>query len=183
MPFGVPSDIVFNLRHALAHRADPVLCHEFFELVLAETPWRVARVRSLIRWAERHRVCAGATDTRYLRLVLAGFGGAGWRARMGAATDALRRAADDVAAGRESYGITGPGLLDWSSPPAEINPDDWWCREAEFPRVPEATAAQIAELRRVEAASPKPAPVPEPVSTPTRPLPGFAPLGGRPARR
>jgi hypothetical protein len=184
MSFGAPPDIAFNLRHALEHGADPALRHAFLDLVLAETPWRVERVRALIRWAERRRVCAGATDTRFLRLVLAGFAGAGWSDRMAAAKAALRRAAADVAAGREPPGIVGPGLLDWSSGPPEINPDYWWCRDDGIGRVREATAAQIAELRRIEAAHAAPAPAPSRPSAPTRPPPSFAhPSGARPARR
>jgi hypothetical protein len=112
-------------------------------------------------------------------MVIAGFAGAGWRERMATATAVLRRAAADVAAGREAPGIVGPGLHDWSTP-ATLNPDDWWCRDDGTGRVHPASPAQIAELRRMEAASG----VSSDADRPTRPLPGFAgPLGdGRPGR-
>jgi hypothetical protein len=179
--FIAPPDFALNLREALRYKGDTRQGRMFYALVAAGAPWRAARVRELIRWGERRRVCVGAKGERYLTVVQCGFAGAGWRDRMVAAKAVLRSAAEDVAAGREPHGITGVGLLDWSSPPAGINPDDWWPYGSDTGRVHEATAAQIAELRRIEAEEPIPAPAPS--AKPTRPPPGFAPPGARPARR
>jgi hypothetical protein len=77
----------------------------FLALAGAGVPWRPARVRELIAWAERRRVLVDGT--RHLIAMLAGFSDAQWLARMRSAMLTLREAAADVAAGREGPAFVG----------------------------------------------------------------------------
>jgi hypothetical protein len=109
MPITIPPDLATNTEDALRYHGGSPVAAAFVALVATGVRWRPSRVRELIAWAEKRRVLVDGT--RHLIAMLAGFGGAGWRARMRSAILTLRAAAVDVAEGREGEAFTAEGVI------------------------------------------------------------------------
>jgi hypothetical protein len=172
----IPADFAFNLADALRFWSDTDAAVEFRALVAADTPWSPARPRQLLAWAERRLVAVDGA--RLLAVVLTGFHDSDRQRRLRAATRELRQAAERVADGREAQAMVGEGVHVWAEQP-RFNPDDWWGPNIGSTEVRHATAADIAELRRLTAA--QSAPVATPVSAPASPRPSRPGMpGGRP---
>jgi hypothetical protein len=180
----VPPDFAFNLADALRFWSDTDAAAEFRALVAADTPWSPARPRQFLGWAERRFVAVDGA--RLLGVVLTGFHDSDRQRRLRAATRELREAAERVANGREAQAMVGEGVHVWAEQP-RINPDEWWGPNIGSTEVLHATAADIAELRRLTSAQ-QPASAATPVSAPAAPRPSrpgvpgwIRPSYGRPA--
>jgi hypothetical protein len=172
----IPPDFAFNLADALRFWSDTDAAAEFRALVAADTPWSPARPRQLLAWAERRFVAVDGA--RLLGVVLVGFHDSDRPRRLRKATRELREAAERVADGREAQAMTGEGVHVWADQP-RLNPDDWWGPDIGSTEVRHATAAQIAELRRLTAAA-QPASA-APTASPASPRPSRpAAPSGRP---
>jgi hypothetical protein len=60
----VPPDLATNTRYALAYSRNSPATEAFLALAGADVPWRPARVRELVRWAERRRSAGGRRAAR-----------------------------------------------------------------------------------------------------------------------